>query len=258
MKRIKHKVLMGGVLAVGLVLPVVCAGLVIHSFWDPFGQTAKLPVAVVNEDQPVTYQGKRMAVGQQVVSQLKHNHELGWRFLSAREAAAGMKHNRYYTVVTIPKNFSQRATTVTERHPQQMKLNYATNDSLSYIGEIISETGASQLNAAVKRAVTKAYALSMFQQIKTSGQGFQQAAKGATQLKDGTVTLADGMNTYTTGVTKAKDGLLQLSTKVEQLPTGVQQLAAGADKLTAGLQTLQAKTQPLATGVAQLDSGAGQ
>lgn len=151
MKRIKHKYLMGGVLVAGLVLPVVCAGLVIHSFWDPFGQTAKLPVAVVNEDQPVTYQGKRMAAGEQVVSQLKNNHKLGWRFLSAKEAADGMKHNRYYTVVTIPKNFSQRATTVTDHHPQQMKLRYATNDSLNYIGEIISETGATQLSCPLGR-----------------------------------------------------------------------------------------------------------
>jgi len=256
MKQMKRKYVVGGVLVAGLVLPVVCAGLVIHSFWDPFGQTAKLPVAVVNEDQPVTYQGKRLAVGQQVVSQLKHNHELGWRFLSAREAAAGMKRNRYYTVVTIPKNFSQRATTVTDSQPQQMKLTYQTNASLNYIGEIISQTGASQLNTAVKRAVTKAYALSMFQQIKTSGRGFQTAAKGATQLKDGTVTLADGMNTYTTGVTKVKNGLLQLSTKVAQLPTGVRQLRTGSGQLSAGLGTLQTKVQPLASGASQLSAGA--
>ncbi|NLR10470.1 MULTISPECIES: hypothetical protein [Lactobacillaceae] len=60
----KHKFLIGGALAAGLVLPVICAGLVIHSLWDPFGRTSQLPVAVVNEDRPVTYQGKRLAVGE--------------------------------------------------------------------------------------------------------------------------------------------------------------------------------------------------
>ncbi|MFC6207382.1 YhgE/Pip family protein [Levilactobacillus tongjiangensis] len=256
MKKLRKNGTTGWVLVASLVLPVICAGLLIRSFWDPFGQTAKLPVAVVNLDQPVSYQGKRLAVGENVVSQLKQNHELGWHFLSASEAATGMKQNRYYTVVTIPKNFSQHAKTVTDAQPQPMKLSYATNDSLNYIGGIISQTGATQLNQAVRQAVTKAYALSMFQQIKRSGQGFQRAATGATQLKNGTVTLSDGLNAYTTGVHNLNKGMLQLSTKVQSLPVGVQRLTTGAGQLTTGLDQLHAKTQPLANGVSQLDAGA--
>ena len=34
-----------------------------RSLWNPYGEVSKLPVAVVNKDQAVTYQGKKLKVG---------------------------------------------------------------------------------------------------------------------------------------------------------------------------------------------------
>ena len=42
--------------------------------WDPYGNVDKLPVAVVNEDRPVVYEGKKLDVGNQMVENLSLIH----------------------------------------------------------------------------------------------------------------------------------------------------------------------------------------
>jgi putative membrane protein len=64
-----------------------------------------------------------------------------------------------------------------------MHLTYKTNDSLNYIGRVISDMGAKQLNTQIREQVTKAYAKAVFQQLKTVGTGMKSAAKAETQLK---------------------------------------------------------------------------
>lgn len=244
--------------AVMILIPFLYSVFFLTSVWDPYGDTKNLPVAVVNEDKPVTYQGKRLAVGDEMVKNIKKNDQLGWHFVSADEAQAGLANHKYYTVVTIPANFSKHATTVTSKHPQKMKLHYSTNASLNYIAKVISDAGATQLNQNVRASVTKAYALAMFKQVKTAGKGFSKAADGAKQLKNGGVVLQDGLTTYTTGVHTLKDGTTELNTKVQQLPVGIAKLANGGSALKTGLDSLNGSTGELASGVSKLVDGSGQ
>ena len=48
-----------------------------------YGDTQNLPVAVVNEDKSVNYQGEKFAVGKQV-ERFKKNNDLDWHFVSAK------------------------------------------------------------------------------------------------------------------------------------------------------------------------------
>ena len=47
-------------------IPFLYSIFFLKSVWDPYGNTGDLPVAVVNKDVPVEYQGKTMAVGRDV------------------------------------------------------------------------------------------------------------------------------------------------------------------------------------------------
>ena len=66
----KHKLLVATILAV-MFIPFLYAVFFLKSVWDPYGNTGSLPVAVVNEDRTVEYQGKKMAVGNDLVKKLK-------------------------------------------------------------------------------------------------------------------------------------------------------------------------------------------
>lgn len=253
----KNRLIMISLIAI-VFIPFLYSIFFLKSVWNPYGSTGELPVAVVNNDQPATYNGETLSAGKDMVKELKKNDQLGWRFVSAKKAQQGLKDKEYYTVVTLPKNFSANAATVLDKNPKKMQIQYKTNDSLNFIGEVISEMGAKELNAQVRETVTNAYAKVMFKQVKTAGKGFSTAAKGAKQLTDGSVTLSDGLNVYTAGVAQVNDGIMTMKTSVVPLSDGVKQLADGSNTLNNGLLLLNSKTGTLASGASQLDSGAGQ
>ena len=246
-------------------IPFLYSIFFLKSVWDPYGSTQDLPVAVVNKDVPVNYQGRRMAVGDQMVKELKHNHQLDWKFVSASKAQYGMSHRKYYTVVTIPENFSKNATTVLNKHPESMKLKYATNDSLNYIGYVMSQVAMSRLNEKIRANVTNAYATAMFKELKVLGKGMKQAASGATQLDNGLVTLQSGVNQYVAGVSQVNNGVQTLRMSVAPLASGAQQLASGSATLANGIAQYTGGVGQLASGLnllmansGQLSGGAGQ
>lgn len=264
----KHKILTATICAM-MIIPFLYSVFFLKSVWDPYGNTGHLPVAVVNKDQSVKFQSKNFAVGDQLVDQLKENDDLGWHFVSAKKAQYGLSHKKYYMVITIPENFSKNATTVLNKKPKKMELTYKTNDSLNYIGKVISKQGATQVNARVKESVSEAYADTMFKVIKKVGGGFKTAANGAKKLSDGSKTLSDGLNTYTAGVDKVNKGVMTLNAGVVPLGSGVLQLTtgsstlkkgidtytAGVDKVNGGVQTLKGSVPALTSGVGQLYTG---
>ena len=238
-----------------MIIPFLYSLFFLKSVWDPYGNTKYLPVAVVNNDKPVKYQGKTFKVGEDLEKELRENKDLGWHFVNAKEAKYGLSHKKYYMVITIPKNFSKNATTVLDKHPKKMQLTYNTNDALNYIGKVIGEEGAKQVNSSVRDSVSEAYATTMFDTVKKVGKGFNKAAKGATQLSDGAYTLSDGLKVYTAGVDQVNDGVIQLKNGVAPLSAGVLKLTTGASVLADGLNQLQSKTGTLASGVNKLATG---
>lgn len=239
-------------------IPFLYSIFFLKSVWDPYGSTRNLPVAVVNKDIPVEYQGRKMDVGKQTVNELKKNHQLKWEFVSAKEAKYGMSHRKYYAVVTIPKDFSENATTVLQKHPKTMKLHYQTNGSLNYIGQVIAQTGMTRLNEKIRAQVTNAYATVMFKQLHVVGKGMNKAADGAQQLATGSQTLANGIMQYTGGVSLLGNGVGQLMANSGALNSGANQLSSGANQLSNGLNTLSGNSANLRNGSGQLASGANQ
>lgn len=246
----QHKGLMLTMVAI-ILIPFFYSFCFLTSAWDPYGNTGKIPVAVVNLDQPAELQGTKITAGADTVHNLRNDDQLEWHFVSAAKAKAGMKNNDYYTVVTIPKNFSAHAATALNAHPKQMKLTYQTNGSLNYVSEIISQVGADKLNSQIKEKVTTAFLNQLFAKINGMGTQLKTAADGSAQLKD-------GVGQYTDGVTQVDDGLSQLNANVPALSSGVQQLATGGNQLNAGLGTLYSQVPTLASGVNQLNNGGGQ
>lgn len=253
-------------------IPFLYSIFFLKSVWDPYGSTQDLPVAVVNKDVPVEYQGKEMAVGDDLVKELKKNDQLDWHFVSASEAKYGMSHRKYYTVITIPKDFSKDATTVLKKHPTQMKLHYSSNESLNYIGNVMSQVAMTKLNEKVRASVTNAYAKTMFKELKVLGKGMNQASSGAKQLDNGLVTLQSGVNQYVAGVSQVNNGVQTLRMGVAPLAAGAQQLASGSatlangvaqytggvGQLAAGLNQLMANSGALSGGASQLSTGINQ
>lgn len=265
----RHKIILATILGI-MLIPFLYSVFFLKSVWDPYGNVDKLPVAVVNNDRPVEFRGQKLNVGQQLVNNMKKQSGLDWHFVTEKRAQDGMAHHKYYMVVKIPDDFSQNAGTVLDEHPRKMNLQYQTNDSLNYIGQVITKEAAGELNSKVSRTVSTAYADTMFGVVKQVGTGFGKAAKGAVKLNDGSKALTNGLTTYTAGVKTLNNGVITLHSGVEPLSAGIVQLADGSlaldrglrtytgavSQVNSGVQTLQAGASPLAQGVSQLNGGA--
>lgn len=257
----KNKILLLVFLAI-IAIPTIYTTLFLGSMWDPYGKVDHLPVAIVNEDKPVTYNNETLEIGNEMVDSLKDNDSLDFHFVSSKEAKDGLKNGTYYMVITIPEDFSANASTVLDEHPQKMELDYETNPGTNYIASKLSETALNKIRTSVADTVTKTYTETVFDQIVTVGEGMTEASDGAEQIADGTVQLTDGNNTITTNLNVLanssltfKNGADTLHVGLKQYTDGVAQLNDGSKELKDGLSTLNSGASALASGVSQLSSG---
>ncbi|HIX29119.1 MAG TPA: YhgE/Pip domain-containing protein [Candidatus Blautia stercoravium] len=270
-KLLSNKMMLVVVLAI-IAIPTIYTTLFLGSMWDPYGNVDKLPVAVVNEDQPVTYEGETLDVGKQMVDNLKEDNSLDFHFTDADTAREGLKDGTYYMVITIPDNFSANAATLTDDKPQKMELSYDTNPGTNYIASKMSATAMETIESSIREEVTKTYTEAVFDQISEAGDGMQEAADGSGKLKDGAVELAEGNQTITDNLKTLADSSLTfrdgsktltqgLKTYVDGVSTvnsGAKELDSGAASLKDGLDQLNGQLPTLTSGVAALSDGTAQ
>lgn len=268
-KLFKNKLMLLVVAAV-IVIPTIYTTLFLGSMWDPYGNVEHLPVALVNQDQPVEYEGKTLDVGGQLVENLLEDASLDFHVADADAAARGLAAGDYYMVITIPQDFSANAATLTDPQPRKMELNYETNPGTNYIASKLSESAMKEIQAGVRAEVTKTYAETMFDQLGEVGDGMQEAADGAGELKDGTGELADGNDTirenlqlladstltFRSGSETLTEGLAQYTQGVQQLDDGARKLDDGAAQVKDGVDQLGAAAPALTQGVGALNDGA--
>jgi len=89
-------------------IPALYAWFNIAGFWDPYGNTSGIRVAVANEDKGAdsSLLGK-MNLGDQIVGTLKKNHQLGWQFMAKAEAMECVESAHCYAAIVIPGDFSE-------------------------------------------------------------------------------------------------------------------------------------------------------
>ena len=265
---IHNKIFLIVIIAV-IAIPTIYTTLFLGSMWDPYGNVDKLPVAVVNEDQPVSYEDTDLHVGDSLVEELRKSTALDFHFTDGKKAAKGLKDGTYYMVITIPSDFSSNAATLTDDSPKKMELSYTTNPGTNYIASKMSETAMKELQASVREEVTKTYTRVMFNQLNQVGDGMKEAADGASELADGENRLQEGNDTLTQNLKLLSDssltfqngsqtlteGLKSYTQGVQEAADGSRKLDQGADALKTGTTTLMANLPSLTTGVSQLADG---
>ncbi|CAH0232832.1 ESX secretion system protein YueB [Peribacillus sp. Bi96] len=254
-----------GVAIVLLFVPIIYGGLFLSSAWNPYGNTGKLPVAVVNNDVKAEYEGKTLTIGNELVEQLKDNDDLEWHFVTEKEAKKGFDDGTYYMVVTIPEDFSKNASTVMDNKPRKMNLTYDVNPGRSFVSETVGKQATNNLKTEIAESVTKEYAEAIFSQLDEIGEGFGDAADGASKLDDGAEKLQDGNKEVTDNLNKLasstltfKDGANKLQIGVGKFLDGVNKLERGATELNKGISQYTSGVGQLQTGVNELASGTGE
>lgn len=146
------------IVAVGLVIvPTLYAWFNIAGSWDPYGNTGNLKVAVANSDNgymsdliPV-----RVNIGDTVVSALRENDQLDWRFVSESDAVEGVRSGEYYAAVVIPENFSSRMMTVFSSDAEHAEIVYYENQKANAIAPRVTGKAASTVRQQIDETFAK-------------------------------------------------------------------------------------------------------
>ncbi|MFD3260504.1 YhgE/Pip family protein [Paenibacillus lentus] len=245
-----------------LFIPVLYSGMFLTAFWDPYGKMNELPVAVVNQDNGAEYEGKSLQVGQDLVAELKKNDDFSWRFVTREEADKGMKNDEYYMTIVIPEDFSSKATTLMDEHPQPAKLVFEPNEGYNFLASQIGGTAVKEIKAKVSAQVTEAYTETLFDQVEKISGGLSDAGSGASTINDGAVQLDEGalklkenLAKLVEGTNKLQNGVAPLEEGAVTLSQGAKELKGGASSLASGLSQLTAAQQQLEAGAAKAHEG---
>lgn len=246
------------VLCAIMIIPMIYACVFLGSMWDPYGQTDQLPVAVVNKDKEVKYNGSTMDIGKQLSDKLSKNDSMDFNIVSSTKAQKGLKDGKYYMVITIPENFSKNATTLLDDDPQTMMLTYTTNPQTNYIATKMDDSAMAKVKAEISSTVTKTYSKILFKNVKTLSKGFNTAADGSQKLSDGVATASEGNKTITENLNTLASSALVFNDGADSLVKGLSAYTEGVSTAKAGTQQLDNNSATLNNGAAQLKSGSSQ
>ena len=240
------------------LIPALYNIIFLSSMWDPYGQLSDLPVAVVNNDKEASYNGNTMAIGKDIVSNLKENKTLDFHFVDEEEGKNGLEDGDYYMVVTLPSDLSEKAASILTDHPEQMQIDYQTSSGHSFIASKMSDSAMTQLKQSVSTNVTETYTKALFNKMVDLKDGMSQAASGSEKLTDGANQLVTGSQTLTTNLHSLADSSLTFSNGTEQFTKGLSSYVSGVEQLHLGLGNFNSGLVTYTGAVSQLDSGLGQ
>lgn len=133
-----------------VVIPSLYCWFNVWALWDPYANTQALTVAVYSQDQPTTFNDKEIAIGDELLTQLKANDKLGWRFVdSKKQVVDGVKSGKYYAGIVVPKDFSDNLISFVNGEIKKPKLEYYVNEKINAIAPKITATGATTLQSTI-------------------------------------------------------------------------------------------------------------
>lgn len=254
-----------------LLVPIIVASGFLAALWKADTRMHHVQAAVVNHDEMVEVNGQKVPLGRQLSAGLveRRDDNFDWVLADEDHATEGLKTGEYAAVVTIPEDFSAKATSFggPAADAEQARIDVQTSKVAGVtdgaIAEVITETARTTLNTEL----TKQYLDGIYLGFNSMGEQFQTVADAAGELADGANglsrgigqthegadELADGMTQYADGVGDAasgahdlSDGLDELGRAGGQLKSGGSELAGGASKLAGGAQQLSGGTSELA------------
>ena len=203
------------------IIPSLYAWCNILANWDPYANTGNIQVAVANEDEGTTSTlVGHLNAGQQTVTQLKSNHQLGWRFVSKQHAVDGVKAGKYYAAIVLPKDFSSSLIGTVTGEKNQPSITYYINEKMNAIAPKITDTGATTIDEQINATFVSSVADAVAKQVK--------AAAGNT---------TDSLHTAQSDVVN------NLSDTINQLETVQQQLGGTRSTLDKATTTIDSAKQ---------------
>ncbi|WP_033353538.1 YhgE/Pip domain-containing protein, partial [Nocardiopsis xinjiangensis] len=221
-------------LAALVLIPLLYSGMYLWSFWDPFDRAEHLPVALVNEDEPVEAGGEQVDIGGELTEELLDRGDLDWRPVDADEAASGVQEGEYYVSLTIPPHFSEDLTSPSRDHedPTRSLLVANYNDANGYVVRQITSSAFKEIREAAAQEAISGYFDEIFVGFNDVQGKTEEAAEGAGELSTGAGDAEEGSGELSEGAGEAHEGAGDLDEGLTELLEGSRTLATGTETVS--------------------------
>src|SRR5690625_5268239 len=176
-----------------MILPSMFAWFNILPSWDPYANTENVSVAVVNQDSGAEVEGERVDIGEEIISSLKDNKQLGWQFVDEEEAKRGLEKGEYYASIIIPTNFSEKLTSVLDDEPEKPILDYHINAKVNAIAPKVTNAGATGIVESVHQGFIKVANEAIFSAFNEAGIELETNKENIERLRDAIYQLEEDM-----------------------------------------------------------------
>ena len=245
-------------LAFILLIPLLYGCIYLAGNWDPYGRLGNVPVAVVNEDVPVTVSDSEVHAGQDFVDSLHREARFDFRDTDAADAAAGLQAGRYYLVISVPSTFSADLVSGRTDNPTRANILLRRNDANGFVIGTITNSAQDSIARAIDESAVHSYFEAVFASLDTIREGMLEATDGAARLDEGLATAHDGSTQLRDGAAEAATGADALATGATTLADGTAAAADGTSSLVDGLATLDEGAARLKNGSRQVADGTAQ
>lgn len=166
------------------LIPSLYAWINIKACWNPYVNTENLPVAVVNQDEGASIKGKFVNVGNQIVDQLKKNHDIGWTFVDEWQGNYKLNEGKFYALIEIPSDFTKDLSTLTTNDPQKPNIIYKANEKANAIATKITDVAKDKLVQEIKSNFVDTVNEESLSVLKSLGEKLESNKPKIIELKD--------------------------------------------------------------------------
>lgn len=158
-----------------LFLPALYAWFNIYAFWDPYGKTKDVNIAVVCNDRDyMDEDGKIINIGNQLVEQLKADKNIGYVFLDdADKAVDDLYAGKYYAAVIIEPDFTYNMYNFLNEDMFSPTINFYQNEKTNPIAVKVVEAAGDNVKQLVNKAYIQAVVETLFDKFNTFSEGVQ-------------------------------------------------------------------------------------
>ena len=234
-----------------ILAPALCVWMYLGSVWDPYGNLAHLPAAVVNQDVPVVQAGRQINLGGDILATLEKEKPFAFiRYPTPDAARAAVRSGKAFFALLIPPDFSQRS--VAAESPAQLLLYVSNNgnSTASLLGQRFGTDLAHSLNERLNRERWTTWA------GEPGRGGVSTLGSGLAALQTGSKQLAAHTRRVHAGSAELRQGLLKSVRDAQDLKENADQVAdkslpviegiKQASVAIAGLRTILPKKNTLA------------
>lgn len=211
------------------IIPSLYAWVNIKACWDTYKNTSTIPIAVVNNDKGSVLNDKEINVGNDVVEELKNNNEIGWEFVSEKEADLGLVDGTYYAMIQIPEDFSQDLTSIVSGNIKKPEIIYKVQTKSNPVAVKIAGAAKTSLIDQVTSNFIKTVNETIFSVANDIGEKADENKDKIIKLKDSIILLDENMDL----VLSALDGTNNLSININDFLLEIENIVPD---LTSGLE----------------------